>query len=106
MNKACPKVSYPFPEIDHKVELFQGFKWKCFLDVYKGYHQLLMKKEDEVKTTFYIDHGTFCYMKMPLGLKNVGATYQHVVDKVFKDQIDKDVEVCVDDVVIKSQNYH
>ncbi|GKC48867.1 hypothetical protein Tco_1071612 [Tanacetum coccineum] len=39
LNKAFPKDSYPFPEIDQKVESLEGFKLKCFLDAYKGYHQ-------------------------------------------------------------------
>ncbi|KAI3709304.1 hypothetical protein L2E82_39064 [Cichorium intybus] len=103
LNKACPKDCYPLPEIDQKVESLEGFKWKCFLDAYKGYHQILMRKEDEDKTAFYTDHGTFCYQKMPFGLKNAGATYQRLVDKAFKDQIGRNVEVYVDDMVIKSR---
>ncbi|KAI3739905.1 hypothetical protein L2E82_30317 [Cichorium intybus] len=62
-----------------------------------------MRKEDEDKTAFYTDHGTFCYQKMPFGLKNARATYQRLVDKVFKDQIGRNVEVYVDDMVIKSR---
>lgn len=73
LNKACPKDCYPLLEIDQKVESLQGFRLKCFLDVYKGYHQILMSKEDEEKTTFYTNHGAFCYTKMPFGLKNVGG---------------------------------
>ena len=38
LNKACPKDCYPLPEIDQRVESLQGFKLKCFLDAYKGYH--------------------------------------------------------------------
>ncbi|GKB57121.1 hypothetical protein Tco_0913307 [Tanacetum coccineum] len=37
LNKACPKDSYPLPDIDHKIESLEGFKLKCFLDAYKGY---------------------------------------------------------------------
>lgn len=79
----CLKDSYPLP----KVELLQGFQWECFLDANKGYHQVLMKNEDEEKMSFYSDHDMFCYTKMPFGLKNARATYQRLVDKVFKDQI-------------------
>ncbi|GJR53530.1 hypothetical protein Tco_1404051 [Tanacetum coccineum] len=76
LNKACPKDSYPLPEIDQKIESLDGFRYKCFLDAYKGYHQIRMAKEDEENTSFHTKHGTFCYEKMPFGLKNVGATYQ------------------------------
>ncbi|XP_023758475.1 uncharacterized protein LOC111906920 [Lactuca sativa] len=63
-----------------------------------------MSKEDEKKTTFYTDHGMFCYTKMTFGLKNVGATYQRLVDSIFAKQIGRNIEVYVDDMVIKSPN--
>ncbi|GJX98926.1 reverse transcriptase domain-containing protein [Tanacetum coccineum] len=83
LNKACPKDVYPLPEIDWKVESLCGYPFKCFLDAYKGYNQIKMEKEDEEKTTFITSQGIFCYSKMPFGLKNVGATYQRLVDKAF-----------------------
>ncbi|GJR80080.1 reverse transcriptase domain-containing protein [Tanacetum coccineum] len=58
LNKACPKDGYPLPEIDWKVESLCGFPFKCFLDAYKGYHQIQMAEEDEEKTTnleVYVD---------------------------------------------------
>nr|GEW52887.1 reverse transcriptase domain-containing protein [Tanacetum cinerariifolium] len=66
-----------------------------------GYHQIQMAKEGEDKTTFFTGKGVFCYRKMPFGLKNVGATYQRLVDKVFSDQIGRNLEAYVDDMVIK-----
>ena len=61
-----------------------------------------MRKDDEEKKTFYIDHGAFCYTKMPFGLKNDGATYQQLVDSLFANQIERNIKVYVDDMVIKS----
>nr|GEW39907.1 reverse transcriptase domain-containing protein [Tanacetum cinerariifolium] len=52
LNKACLKDGYPLPELDWKVESLCRFPFKCFLDAYKGYHQIQMKKEAEEKTTF------------------------------------------------------
>ncbi|GJQ93086.1 reverse transcriptase domain-containing protein [Tanacetum coccineum] len=83
LNKACPKDSYPLPDIDQKIESMEGFKLKCFLDAYKGYHQIRMAKEDEEKTSFHTEQGTFCYEKMSFGLKNAGATYQRLMDNMF-----------------------
>ncbi|KAJ0868095.1 putative nucleotidyltransferase, Ribonuclease H [Helianthus annuus] len=103
LNKACPKDCYPLPEIDLKVDSLTSYPFKCFLDAYKGYHQILMKKEDEEKTAFHMDKGIFCYQKMPFGLKNAGATYQHLVDKAFASQIGRNMEAYVDDLVIKSK---
>ncbi|GJR74150.1 putative nucleotidyltransferase, ribonuclease H [Tanacetum coccineum] len=61
-----------------------------------------MAEEDEDKTAFYAGEGVFCYKKMPFGLKNAGATYQRLVDKVFSHQIGRNLEAYVDDMVIKS----
>ncbi|KAJ0489324.1 putative nucleotidyltransferase, Ribonuclease H [Helianthus annuus] len=103
LNKACPKDCYPLPEIDLKVDSLTGYPFKCFLDAYKGYHQILMKEEDEEKTAFHTDKGIFCYQKMPFDLKNAGATYQRLVDKAFESQIGRNMEAYVDDLVIKSK---
>ncbi|GJT28448.1 reverse transcriptase domain-containing protein [Tanacetum coccineum] len=62
-----------------------------------------MAKEDEEKTAFITNQGIFCYSKMPFGLKNAGATYQRLVDKAFQRQIGRNLEVYVDDLVIKSR---
>nr|KAJ0195274.1 hypothetical protein LSAT_V11C700375530 [Lactuca sativa] len=56
------------------------------------------------KTSFHTEQGTFCYVKMSFGLKNVGATYQRLMDNVFSDQPGRNIEVYVDDMVIKSKN--
>ncbi|GJV45007.1 reverse transcriptase domain-containing protein [Tanacetum coccineum] len=93
LNKACPKDGYPLPEIDWKVESLCGFPFKCFLDAYKGYHQIQMAEEDEEKTAFITNQGIFCYTKMPFGLRNAGATYQRLVDKTFHGQIGRNLEV-------------
>ncbi|GJW98416.1 reverse transcriptase domain-containing protein [Tanacetum coccineum] len=93
---------YPIHEIDWKVESLCGYPFKCFLDAYKGYHQIQMAESDEEKTAFHTSQGVYCYTKMPFGLKNAGATYQRLVDKAFNSQVGQNVEVYVDDLVIKS----
>ncbi|GJS62346.1 reverse transcriptase domain-containing protein [Tanacetum coccineum] len=103
LNKACLKDGYPLPEIDWKVKSLCGFPLKCFVDAYKGYHHIQMAKEDEEKTAFINNQGIFCYTKMPFGLRNVGETYQRLMDKAFHKQIGRNLEVYVDDLVIKSR---
>ncbi|GJW43391.1 reverse transcriptase domain-containing protein, partial [Tanacetum coccineum] len=103
LNKACPKDGYPLPEIDWKVESLCGFLFKCFLDAYKGYHQIQMAEKDEEKIAFITNQGIFCYTKMPFGLRNTRATYQCLVDKAFHKQIGRNLKVYVDDLVIKSR---
>ncbi|GJR71553.1 reverse transcriptase domain-containing protein [Tanacetum coccineum] len=60
-----------------------------------------MAEEDEEKITFITSQRIFCYTKMPFGLKNAGATYQRLVDWVFQKQIGRNLEVYVDDLVLK-----
>nr|GEY70909.1 reverse transcriptase domain-containing protein [Tanacetum cinerariifolium]GEZ12227.1 reverse transcriptase domain-containing protein [Tanacetum cinerariifolium] len=93
---------YPLPEIDWKVESLCGYPFKCFLDAYKGYYQIQLADSDEDKTAFHTGLGMYCYTKMPFGLKNAGATYQRLVDKAFDCQIGWNIEVYVNDLVVKS----
>nr|GFC90291.1 reverse transcriptase domain-containing protein [Tanacetum cinerariifolium] len=102
LNKACPQNCYPLPEIDWKVESLCGYPFKCFLYAYKGYHQIQMAAADEEKTAFHTGQGVYCDTKMPFGPKNDGATYQRLMDKAFENQMGRNIEVYVDDFVIKS----
>ncbi|GJV65219.1 reverse transcriptase domain-containing protein [Tanacetum coccineum] len=104
INSSCPKDYYPLSNIDGKIESVVGSRHKCFLDAYKGYHQVQMAQDDEEKAAFYTDQGTYCYMKMPFGLKNTGATYQRLVDTAFQSQIGRNLKAYVDDMVIKSND--
>ncbi|KAL0416776.1 UNVERIFIED_CONTAM: hypothetical protein Slati_3509500 [Sesamum latifolium] len=69
----------------------------------QGYHQIMLAPEDWKKVSFITSEGTFCYVAMPFGLKNAGATYQRLVDKIFRPQIGRNVEVYVDDMLVKSK---
>ncbi|XP_050249118.1 uncharacterized protein LOC126696415 [Quercus robur] len=62
-----------------------------------------MAKEDQEKTAFITSQGLYCYKVMPFGLKNAGATYQRLVNKIFSQQIDRNIEVYVDDMLVKSK---
>ncbi|GKV48760.1 hypothetical protein SLEP1_g55555 [Rubroshorea leprosula] len=108
LNNACPKDCYPMPSIDKLVEAASGNERLSLLDAYSGYHQVPMAPEDEEKTSFYAGDEIYCYVMMPFGLKNAGATYQKMVTIVFRAQICKNLEVYVDDIVVKSlkaENY-
>ncbi|GKF97533.1 reverse transcriptase domain-containing protein [Tanacetum coccineum] len=87
INKACPKEHHPLPVAEQKVEDLHRHRLKCFLDAYKGYHQIPIAERDEEKTAFYTRDGVFCYKRLPFGLKNAGATYQKLIDKVFNNQL-------------------
>ncbi|RDX96113.1 hypothetical protein CR513_21271, partial [Mucuna pruriens] len=110
LNKACPKDPYPLPSIDRLVDGVSRHALLSFMDAYLGYNQIRMHPADEEKTTFITEAGAFYYKVMPFGLKNAGATYQRLMDKFFKEIIGKDMEVYVDDIVVKSSkaetHYH
>ena len=63
-----------------------------------------MDKDNQEKTSFVISQGLYCYKVMPFGLKNVGATYQRLVNCLFSHQIRRNVEVYVDDILVKSKD--
>ena len=103
LNKACPKDSSPLPRINQLVDSTAGHKLLTFVDAFSGYNQIKMAEEDQEKTAFITSQGLYCYKVMPFGLKNVGATYQRLVNKMFNKQIDRNMEVYVDDMLVKSK---
>jgi len=91
---ACPKDAYPMPSIDRLIDGASEF----------AYNHIRMHSPEKEKTTFITEDANFCYKVMPFGLKNTGATYQRLMDRVFKQQIGQNIEVYVDDMVVKSQS--
>ncbi|KAK0590984.1 hypothetical protein LWI29_034021 [Acer saccharum] len=102
LNKACLKDSFPLPRIDQLVDATAGHELLSFMDTYSGYNQIRMNKADEEKTSFTTDQGLYFYKVMPFGLKNTGATYQRLVNRIFARQIGRNMEVYVDDMLTKS----
>ncbi|KAI5355346.1 hypothetical protein L3X38_008241 [Prunus dulcis] len=103
LNKACPKDSFPLPRIDQLVDATAGHELLSFMDAYSGYNQIFMHPPDSEHTAFITDKGLYCYNVMPFGLKNAGATYQRLVNKIFAGYIGNIMEVYVDDMLVKSR---
>jgi hypothetical protein len=74
-----------------------------FLDAYSGYPQISLAIDDEEKIAFIMLFGIFCYTKMAFGLKNGRATYQKCVHIILENQIGRNVEAYIDDIVVKSE---
>ena len=87
LYRVCPKDPFPLPRIDQVVDSTSGCETLCFLDAYSGYHQIMMKESDQLATSFITPFGSFCYVTMSFGLKNVGATYHHCMLMCFEDLI-------------------
>ena len=73
------------------------------MDVFSGYNQIKMVKEDQEKTAFITSQGLYCYKVMPFRLKNAGVTYQRLANRMFREQIERNMEVYVDDMLVKSK---
>ena len=102
LNKAFPKDSYPLPRIDQLVDSTAGHKLLSFMDAFSRHNQIRMDEVDQEKTSFVTSQGLFCYKVIPFGLKNARATYQRLVNHMFRPQIGRNVEVYVDDMLVKS----
>ncbi|KAL0415989.1 UNVERIFIED_CONTAM: Transposon Ty3-G Gag-Pol polyprotein [Sesamum latifolium] len=102
LNKACPKDPFPLPRIDTLADSTSSCEMLSFLDAYQGYNQIPLAPEDQEKASFVTDQGVFCYNVMPFGLKNAGATYQRLVNYMFRNQIGWNMEVYIDDILVKS----
>ena len=74
------------------------------MDAFSGYNQIVMDEDDQEKTSFISSKGLFCYRVMPFGLKNAGATYQQLMNKMFHNQIGRNVEVYIDDMLVKTKD--
>ena len=72
------------------------------MDAFSGYNQISMDPSNQEKTSFVIGQGTYGYQVMPFGLKNAGATYQRLVNKMFQKKIGASMEVYIDDMLVKS----
>jgi len=103
LNKACPKDSYPLPNIDALVDSASRCRLLNFLDAFSGYKQIMMHPRDECKMTFMTKLSCYCYKVMPFGLKNACATYQRLMDKVLTPLLGRNVQAYVDDMVVTSQ---
>jgi hypothetical protein len=103
LNKNYPKDPFPLPRIDQIIDSMAGCARLSFLDVYSGYNQIKLKKEDEEKTAFITPYDVFCYQVMPFSLKNAGATYQRMMQNFLGSQIDQNIQVYINDVVITTR---
>ncbi|KAL2228098.1 UNVERIFIED_CONTAM: Retrovirus-related Pol polyprotein from transposon opus [Sesamum indicum] len=103
LNKTCLKDPYPLSRIDLLVDSTTGCALFSMMDAYQGYYQIFMAKEDAEKTASVTEKGVYCYYVMSFGLKNAGATYQRLVNRMFKDHIGSTMEVYVDDMLVKNK---
>ena len=102
LNEAYPKDSFPLLRIDQMVEAMTSHERLSFMDAYSGYKQIKMHSPNKDKVAFTAGREIYCYKVMPFGFKNIGDTFQRMVEKIFKDLIGSTMEVYIDDMLVKS----
>ncbi|KAL8134961.1 hypothetical protein AgCh_009829 [Apium graveolens] len=103
LNKLTIKNKYPLPRID---DLFDQLKRaSCFSknDLRSGYHQLMIKVEYIPKTAFRTRYGHYEFLVMAFGLKNAPTAFMDLMNRVFKQYLDKFFIVFIDDILIYSK---
>lgn len=101
LNKAYLMDSYPRPWIDQLMDTTTGHELLSLKDTFFEYNQISIGIGGWRKTTFITDHDLFYYRRMPFGLKSEGMTYHQLVNKVFREQIGHNMQVYIDDMLIK-----
>src|SRR3989337_3557971 len=96
----------PFPVAAYRpiVDSTAGCDLLSFLDAYSGYHQIFMAKEDEEKIAFITPCGTYCFLRIPFGLKSACSTFARAVQIGFEPQLHRNMEAHMDDIVVKTKD--
>eukprot|EP00253_Pinus_taeda_P030496 PITA_30496 len=98
LNQVFLKDHYPLPKMDHILQRVVGSSRISLLDGFSGFNQILVHPDDQDKIAFTTPWGTFKYVKMPFGLKNVGATFQRAMDIAFAKEMHDFLVVYLDDL--------
>jgi hypothetical protein len=103
LNKYCPKDDFPLARIDQNVNSAAASEMMALLDCFSRYHQIWLRLEDEKKTSFITPFGTYCYLRIPEGLRNARPTFCRMTKAALKDQVGRNVLSYVDDIVVVSK---
>lgn len=104
VNSRTQKVRYPLPRIDQILERLYAAKYYSKIDLRNAYNLIRIKDGQEHITAFRTQYGLFEYRVMPFGLCNAPATFQRLMNYIFRDMIDVSVVVYLDDILIFSKD--
>jgi hypothetical protein len=103
LNKATIKNQYPLPRIDDLFDQMKGAMVFSKIDLRSGYHQLRIKEDDVPKTTFKMRFGHYEFTVLPFGLTNAPGVFMSLMNGVFREYLDKFIQVFIDDILIYSR---
>ena len=102
LNKVIIKNKYPLLRIDDLFDQLQGSVMFSKIDLRSGYHQLKIREEDVPKTAFQTQYSHYEFLVIPFGLTNAPAEFMDIMNRVFKDYLDKFVIFFIDDMLVYS----
>ncbi|KAF0097232.1 MAG: hypothetical protein FD142_3166, partial [bacterium] len=100
LNEQTDKDRFPLPRIDEIFNQLSAARSFISLDLLMGYHQVSIKREDRVKTAFITHRGLFMFNRMPFGLTNAPATFQRLMNTIFKDDLERGNSIYLDDLLL------
>jgi len=103
LNRLTVKNVYPLPRIDDLLHQLHGAKVFSKIDLKSGYYQVKVKPDHTERTAFRTRYGSYEWTVMPMGLCNAPATFQRLMNDVFRPYLDKCVIVYLDDILIYSR---
>ena len=94
------KNQYPLPIIDDLFDQMKGATVFSKIDLRSGYHQLRFKEDDIPKTAFKMRFGNYEFIVLPFGLTNAPGVFMSLMNRVFREYLDKFVQVFIDNILI------